>query len=123
MKTTEHDHDMIAEDRPTPEPTFREIDLADVVIGQTIVEYRCATTDNEEFTDHNWQTRRESLLYPIQTSTRWIDPEPFETALDAIESASMYLHYDNRLTAGEVELHAANIHAQAALTKIRIARS
>lgn len=116
-----HDHDMNAEDRPTPDPQWIEIDLASVEIGQTIVEYRCAT-NGAEFTDYNWQTRRESLLYPMQTRSHWIDPEPFPTALDAIESASMYLHFDARLTKVEEHLHAANLEAQAALAVIGLDR-
>ncbi len=118
----EHDHDFQAEDRPTPEQHWEEIDLASVIIDKTIVEYRCGTRDNLHFTDHGWRTRRETISYPMLTSHRWIDPEPFDTALDALESASMYLHFDDRLSDGEMELHAGTLHAQAALTKIGLAR-
>ena len=117
-----HDHDAIAEDRPTPEQHWTEIDLADVVIGKTIVEYRCGTRDNLHFTDHGWRTRRETIRFPMLTSSRWIDPEPFDTALEAMESASMYLNFDDRLSDGEMELHVGTLHAQAALTKIKLAR-
>lgn len=117
-----HDHDAEAEDRPAPEQHWTEIDLADVIIGKTIIEYKGATADNAEFKDHNWQTRRESNHYPTYTTERWIDATPHETALDAIEAADLYMHYSERLTSAEMELHAANLHAQSALTKIGLAR-
>ena len=117
-----HDHDAEAEDRPTPEQHFHEIDLASVIIDKTIVEYRCATSDNIHFTDHNFQTRRETIRYPMLTSHRWIDPEPFDTALDALESASMYLNFDDRLTMQEIRLYTTILDAKASLTELKLAR-
>lgn len=114
------DHDQIAEDRPEPEPTWAEIDLASVIIGKTLVEYLCAD-NGDEFTDHRWQTKRENPCYPRTSVNRWSDADPHhDTDLDAIGSASMHLLPSERFTDGEIELHAANLHAQAAITKIKL---
>ena len=122
IKTT-GDHDPIAEDRPESADYWREIELASYTIGSlgshTQIEYIAAVNEDGETSDHRWQTRREDWRYPGITSKRWCDPCHHDNALDALESANLYLDQAEQKPLASLLIIIGTLYSQAAITLLK----
>ena len=122
IKTT-GDHDAIAEDRPESAFSWREIELASYTLGSlgshTQIEYIAAVNEDGETSDHRWQTRREDWRYPGITSKRWCDPCHHDTALDALESANLYLDQAEQKPLASLLIIIGTLYSQAAITLLK----
>ena len=101
-----------------PDPAESIETLADVEIGDTLVEY-LASWDGENFTDYHQQTRRLNPNYPESSRVKWVDPNGrHETLLDAVEDAFMYLNNGQKAKGG-MQFYAGILHAQAELAELK----
>jgi len=114
---------MIEEDRPESVGYWREIELASYTIGSlgshTQIEYIAAVNEDGETSDHRWQTRREDWRYPGITSKRWCDPCHHDNALDALESANLYLDQAEQKPLASLLIIIGTLYSQAAITLLK----
>lgn len=99
--------------------TWTEIELASVIIDKTLVQYTCAVNDDGETEDHRWETYRERSLYPAHTLSRWEDPTHHDNALDALESANLYLSQSEQKTLASLLIIIGTLYSQAAITLLK----
>ena len=96
----QHDHDMIAEDRPAPEPFSEEIVIATRIIGESRIDFLCIDTGDEYDGFRYVTTRRADMAFG--KGIQWMAPSPFDTALDAIEDALRYMPHLQGLNMSEI---------------------
>lgn len=122
IKTT-GDHDSIAEDRPESAFSWREIELASYTLGSlgsyTLIEYIAAVNTDGEVEDDRWQTRREDCRWPVSHGDRFIDPTHHDNALDALESANLYLDQAEQKPLASLLIIIGTLYSQAAITLLK----
>ena len=98
-----HDHDMTAEDRPTPDDEYHDITLSSRVLRDTLIKmvgtYRGDSNEASEFVYTTWVKK---WTVDRKGGTRWEAEQTHDSLFDAVSDAANHAPKDDAWTEPDI---------------------
>jgi hypothetical protein len=98
----QHDHDMIAEDRPSTEDIYTDVELANRIIWDTLIMFKATyRNDDNEAAEFVYTTHRRKSYWGTHEN-EWEDEQLHDSLFDAIKDATDHAPEDDQWTEPEL---------------------